>query len=358
MKIAITADCHLSEKFPERISVLENIFSKLRQKNIRHLFIAGDLFDKTQQNYSSFDDLIKQYSDVNIYLIPGNHDPNIKQIHFTSQNLRVISSPEIISFDNLDVFMIPYVIGRTTMDEVLAEFNLKSRLPERFILISHGDYISMRNYVPNPYEKGIYMPISVSAIEKFKPLKVFLGHIHKATDEEGKIYYPGSPCPVDITETGKRRFLIFDMETLEVEFVFTETPYIYFNEVQLVYPLENEIEIVEDRLTKMIKEWGLKEDELKKVILKIELKGYSRNKKILAERIKQFLIEKGVKIYNDEPDLSSVSVFEKDVTSQERIKIFEETRKYLQDLNLNELKTKKVGREDIEEQILKLIFGR
>lgn len=355
MKIAITADCHLSNEHPERTLVFKNILDQLKQKSIEYLFITGDLFDKAQQNYSDFDNLVKQYSDVKIYLIPGNHDPNLKQDYFTAHNLRVTSSPEIISFDDLSIFFVPYVIEETTMDEILTNSN--PRLPERFILISHGDYISMRNYTPNPYEEGVYMPLSVSAIEKFRPLKVFLGHIHNPSDE-GKVHYPGSPCPVDITETGKRRFLIFDIGTLQVESDFIETPYIYFDEVLSVFPLENEDEIIKDELNKMIKTWGLPENEFEKVTLRIKLKGYSKNKKELAEKIKDFITEKGMKIYNGEPDLSDVSIPEMDVTFNDRVKVFEETMKNLENLGLEELKVGGVERKDIEEQILKLIFGR
>ena len=48
MKIAITADLHLTTKkeHPERFNALKEILEHLRRENVPPLIIAGDLFDQ------------------------------------------------------------------------------------------------------------------------------------------------------------------------------------------------------------------------------------------------------------------------------------------------------------------------
>lgn len=91
MKIAITADCHLSPNHPERKQALEKILEKLKFSNINILIIAGDLFDKKAQNYSEFDEILKKFPNIFVYAIPGNHDSNLHQKFFTAKTLKVIS---------------------------------------------------------------------------------------------------------------------------------------------------------------------------------------------------------------------------------------------------------------------------
>ena len=77
MKIAITADCHLNPNYLERRDILKKIFEEINSRKIDKLFILGDLFDRAQQNYSEFDALLKEFPNIEVYLIPGNHDYNV-----------------------------------------------------------------------------------------------------------------------------------------------------------------------------------------------------------------------------------------------------------------------------------------
>ena len=53
MKIAVTADLHLytGGEHPERYAALENILEQTRDIGIKHLIIAGDLFETEFQNF-------------------------------------------------------------------------------------------------------------------------------------------------------------------------------------------------------------------------------------------------------------------------------------------------------------------
>ncbi|MGB3901893.1 MAG: metallophosphoesterase, partial [Bacteroidales bacterium] len=91
MKIGITADLHLKSKneTPERYNALEKIIHHLKNENIRDLIIAGDLFDKEFNNYSDFENICRNNSNINFYIIRGNHDIDLKSSSFSSPNIKV-----------------------------------------------------------------------------------------------------------------------------------------------------------------------------------------------------------------------------------------------------------------------------
>ena len=84
MQVAVTADLHLTQrkKHPERFHALEDILDQCIAGGIRHLIIAGDLFDAESQNYSEFGDLVKkaEYKGIRLLIIPGNHDSGFQEI--------------------------------------------------------------------------------------------------------------------------------------------------------------------------------------------------------------------------------------------------------------------------------------
>ncbi len=351
MKIAITADLHLKtrEETPARWNALSNILDGMLSENINTLIIAGDLFDKESQNYSDFDKfcskLEHEKSDVKIYIIPGNHDPSIKEEYFTSRNIKIFSKPEILIPANYPVvfFFIPY-IPASSMGEVIAEHNKK--LTGTWILIGHGDYAAgLRK--PNPYEPGIYMPLTRNDIQYYNPARVILGHIHKKANL-GKVYYPGSPCGLDINETGKRSFLILDPGTLEIKEKQIDSDLIFFNETIISLPVTSEFQYMKKEIGRMIEKWSISENDIPKVRLRLKVRGYTSNKKKLLEAIVAEL--KDFSFYNNEqPDLSEVSLF----SDPEKIAIVENIKNEIDGL---ELKNEMLSGEDVLEKALNLIF--
>ncbi len=332
MKIAITSDIHLSSlspktvqsppdgiadtgmQNPERFNALRSILDQMLNGQIYHLIIAGDLFDEKSQNYSVFDLLAgsKKYSEINFYIIPGNHDPLLSGKYFTAENIRVFNEPDIITFKDSQVqfFFIPYTPGRS-MGEVMAGYFDKNReecfAPKSpWILIGHGDYLGA-NAEPNIYEKGVYMPLSRRDIEYYGPAKVILGHIHKKM-QAGKVIYPGSACGMDINETGKKSFVVFDLNDLSVSEKTIYTDLIFVNESIVMLPVENEQAYIEERIEELIKSLELNKSEISKVRLRLKFSGYSRDKNRLEKIIKNALAE--FTFYDESgPDLSEVFLF-------------------------------------------------
>jgi exonuclease SbcD len=121
-------------------------------------------------------------------------------------------------------------------------------------------------------------------LKDYRPVLTLLGHIHKQMDDlDYSVYYVGSPCGLDITETGKRRYLILDTETLRVESVNVDSEVIYFDETIVVYPRQDEEQYLRDEIKRMKEKWGLTPEEKSKTQLRINVTGYSSNKRRLKE---------------------------------------------------------------------------
>lgn len=309
MKVAIIADIHLANKkdHPERYNALVAILDKLTKYKINTLIIAGDLFDETYNNYAEFDKTASKYNQITFHIIPGNHDSLIDNKVITSKNVEIYSFPSIRSLDDsrLQFFFVPYQKD-SIMGDVIAS-NAKGLLVNKWVLVGHGDWESGMK-VSNPLEPGVYMPLSQKDISSFKPAHVFLGHIHKPLDEKA-ICYPGSPCGLDITETGKRRFLIFDTENLNIEPCNVDTDVIYFSETFSILPIEDEATYLRNRIRETIKGWNLKEKQKAKVRIRIKVRGYSSNIRKLMEITREEF--KGYGFYKGEGiDLSEVYLSE------------------------------------------------
>lgn len=313
MKIAITADVHLTgkEKHPERWDTFENLLKDIQQKEINHLIISGDLFNDDYHNHSEFDELISKYQNIRFIIIPGNHDHSITQKAFIANNIVVYDEPEIINFGNssFPFLFLPYK-KEVSMGEEIAYCS--ESLPENeWILVSHGDWADSIK-APNPIEPGIYMPLSRNDLNDYKPYLILLGHIHKPLDDsDSKLYYLGSPCGLDITETGRRRYLILDIETLEIDSIEVDSELIYFDEIIIVYPMKNEEKYWENEVKKIKDKWNLTSEEKSKAFVRIKVMGYSSNKRKLKEYFDSEF--KDYSFWNGEGvDVSEVSISESD----------------------------------------------
>ncbi len=302
MNIAITADVHLpaGENHPERYNALVNILDSLVKNDIQKLVIAGDLFDKDCSGYSRFEEVCRQYPQIGIHIIPGNHDPDISRSVIVGENIRIYDSPALEEFDGLSFVFIPY-LETSGIGECLEEIN-----PEkRWVLVGHGDYFGGRKQ-RNPYEKGTYMPLYRKDIEKFSPWKVFLGHIHKPMNIDN-LYYPGSPCGIDINETGRRRYIVFNTATGHTSSEIVRTDVIYLQEKFLVIPDENEVERLRNDAEKRIVAWGLDEEDRGRARIRIKATGYASDREAVMGCLKDVFAEYDF-VKDEEPDISSLYI--------------------------------------------------
>jgi len=349
VKLAITADVHLTseDEYPERYHALQDIVKKSKLNDIDHIIIAGDLFDKDFTNYSEFEDFVKNQPEMNFIIIPGNHDSQLNNKMMTTDNIEVIDSPKLRNFskEGFPIFFLPYKQNKA-MGDIIAE-NSEDLLSGEWILISHGNWAGAISE-PNPNEPGTYMPLSRNVIQKYNPLKVVLGHIHK-TIKDNKICYPGSPCGLNINETGRRYFTILDDKTGSVEYKKVDSEILYFNEALTVIPVENEENFIKNQIDNIIKDWDLDEKDKRKSKIRIKVNGVSSNKRKL-ERI----IRDGFKNFEfyDEIDLEDVHLSEDFQLSDIANKVVEK---------IDEMEwvdwTYDPSRDEIIQEALKVIYG-
>ena len=291
MKIAITADVHLvpGGEHPERLNALRNIFEQVEAEGIGVLIIAGDLFDKDVQDFKDFESLCRGHPEVQVKVIPGNHDPALSPGMIAAENVKVHDTVDLVELGETPFLFVPYSEEKKMGEQIAGK---KSELEERkgkWILVSHGNFIG-GGKEHAPYEKGIYMPLYRKDLDMFRPRAAFLGHIHLVEDLpgnlSGEVVYPGSPCGLDITETGRRRFLVYDPADGTLESRPVETDVLFFKESFLVIPGEEEVSRLEEEIAERIRGWRLGSEESEKVQVRVEARGYARNRQKIADALK------------------------------------------------------------------------
>jgi DNA repair exonuclease SbcCD nuclease subunit len=119
MRVAVTADLHLRESNPERLENLEVLIQQLLSLEIRHLIIAGDLFDSADTSYARLDSVAERSPEFQFMVIPGNHDPDLRQELFASDNIQVFAKPTLKRIDQRPFLFLPYR-GGSTMGSALS----------------------------------------------------------------------------------------------------------------------------------------------------------------------------------------------------------------------------------------------
>lgn len=209
------------------------------------------------------------------------------------------------------------------MGDALARFT--GNLPAgEWVLIGHGDWVDGLR-VPNPVEPGVYMPLTRRDVETYRPGRIFLGHIHRYMDSR-PVHYVGSPCGLDITETGRRRYLVYDTEQNRIQPRALSTDIIFFDECFLVLPVQDEIGYLRQQIAARKRAWALQPDEYQKARIRIRVRGYSANRHAISELLKREF--QGFTFYKGQgPDIGEVSTstdIEKDYLAQAALASLEE----------------------------------
>ncbi|MFH1932300.1 MAG: metallophosphoesterase [Pseudomonadota bacterium] len=349
MKIAVTADVHLGirDDHPERYSALENIFEQIEAENIKTLLIAGDLFDKDFRNYSEFEKLCRKYPEVQLHIIPGNHDPDISGKNIVGENIHIYTSPATMEIDSATFLLIPYE-ENAKMGEKIAEAE-KEIEGRQWVLVAHGDYCGGSREL-NLLEPGTYMPLSRKDIKRFNPRTVFLGHIHKSSSQDN-LHYVGSPCGLDINEAGKRRFLVYDTASGRVVDKAVLTDILYFNESFVIVPLDDEVSLLKQEIERRIESWHIDPSDHPKVRVRVEAKGYATDRSAILGALDQGF--EGFRYYKDEgPRIDSLSIS----SDRQRNAIAERAIKLIDELDWN-FGGNEPKREQVVIVALSVIYG-
>ncbi|MEG0214630.1 MAG: metallophosphoesterase [Hungatella sp.] len=209
MKFIHTADIHWGmtpdsdkpwsrERFQAIKDTFTQIITKARDLDVDLLFIAGDLFHRQPlvKDLKEINYLFSTIPTVRIVIIAGNHD----RIRFSSalhsfawcSNVTFFMEDEISSvyFPDINTEVHGFSYHTTEIRENRID-HLELPLDGHIhILMAHGGDAS-------------HLPFDRNALASSDFSYIALGHIHKSEIlAENKMAFPGSPEPLDKTETG------------------------------------------------------------------------------------------------------------------------------------------------------------
>jgi len=307
MNVAITADVHLGGvRHPERYRALETILSQMADDAAAHLIIAGDLFDAELRDAAAFEALCRSPAGrrATVHIIPGNHDAGLSGKDIAADNVTVYTEPALVRLGGGPEFLFLPYRAETGMGAELAPW--AARLKGRpWVLVAHGDYVDGPREA-HPAEPGLYMPLSRRDLGACRPLCAFLGHVHKPLDGP-PVWIPGSPCGLDVNETGVRRFLMFDSASGSVESRRVRGGVTWFRESFVVVPVPDEAAALRAEIVGRIAGWGLSADERAAARVRVTLSGYSADRQALRAAVLEGF--RGVAFVDEQgPDLGGVRV--------------------------------------------------
>ena len=189
---------------------LQSIVEEARENHVDLLLISGDLFhrqplarDLKEVNY-----LFATIPGTRVVIIAGNHD----RVRRSSALLSFKWSPNVtylmdedlssVYFEDLntEVFGFSYHTPEILEDRT-AQFTIPNTQRNKILMIHGGDAKHL------PFDKNVVAAMPFSYIA--------LGHIHKpAVLLENKMAYPGSPEPLDLTETGAHGFFLGELDEI------------------------------------------------------------------------------------------------------------------------------------------------
>lgn len=281
MKFIHMADMHFDSPFStlaqnemlsqerrlEQRRVMKDIVEYIKRENIPYFFIAGDLYEHDYIRKSTIeyiDSLFKEIEDTNIFIVPGNHDPYIKNSFYKqykwNKNVHIFTNNlECIEYEDVNIY--GYGFNDFYMKNTYENIQVKDKSKIN-ILITHG---SLDNGKEDNRE---YNPMTSRKLKSFDFDYIALGHIHKKSynDYMGqRIVYPGSSISLGFDELGARGFIEGEIEpnTKSISLKFIETTAKTFVEKDIDV---TEINSMEDLIEK-IDEINFDDNKYYKIIL-------------------------------------------------------------------------------------------
>jgi len=229
-------------KLSEILETVRSICTFANNNGVEKVAILGDVNHTKQvasvDAFSIFKSLLEDFPRLTFYVISGNHDETAKDGIRTAidllkgpKNIITMGEPTVVE----NITFLPYShvnqVNHVRLTDVLmSHFGLSDAI------LSNG--------------KSIRNRLKLSDLRRWR--KAFCGHYHLPQDIEN-FYYVGSPVPLTRAEFDeKKRFLLFNSETFEVESIPTSGYRKYY---EFVLDNEDEVDLVMDR-AKELKEQG------------------------------------------------------------------------------------------------------
>lgn len=219
MKFIHTADIHWGmtpdsdqtwsrERFQAIKDTFTQIITRARDLEVDCLFIAGDLFHRQPlaRDLKELNYLFSTIPSVHVVIIAGNHDHIRKNsaLHSFSwcPNVTMFMEEEISSvyFPEINTQVHGFSYHSTEIRENRIDHLEVADDRRIHVLLTHGG-------------DAAHLPFDRNALAASDFSYIALGHIHKPEIiAEGKMAYPGSPEPLDKTETGPHGILAGEID--------------------------------------------------------------------------------------------------------------------------------------------------
>ncbi len=207
----------------EQRNVFKKVIEYIKENEIKYLFICGDLYEQEYIRKSTIEYINKLFETIpntKIYIVPGNHDPYIKNSYYAkfnwSNNVKIFKENlEKVEDGNICIYGYGFEdFYMKKSEEKQIEIEDKNKIN---ILLTHGTLDGSKN------DEVLYNPISKKEIKEFD--YTALGHIHKISykDEINQnIVYPGSLISLGFDELGKHGMIYgeIDEDTKKVKLEF------------------------------------------------------------------------------------------------------------------------------------------
>lgn len=273
----------------EQRQIFKEIIEYIKQNNIDNLFICGDLYEHEyikQSTIEYINNLFKEIPNTHIYIVPGNHDPKIKNSYYNkfnwNSNVHIFGEKiEKITTENVDIYGFgfdDFYMKNTQINNIQVENPNKIN-----ILLTHGTVDGVTEKDNN------YNPMSKRELKSLNFDYIALGHIHKPEydiKEEHKIVYPGSTISMGFDELGKHGMIVGEiLENKKVNIEFIPLDKKEFVE----YELNIEEILSKEELIEKINEIEIEENKYYKIILigkrNFEIDKYEIHKYIISPNI-------------------------------------------------------------------------
>lgn len=200
-----------------------------RERGVDFLFLSGDVFDHDRIRMTDLKAMASTFETLEptrVFIAPGNHDPVGGRLSYDAVDwpdnvvvFREEALTEISINDWLSVWGFAWVNNSLDLRRLRMEADLN--LLKTNILLIHGDLDSVEsNYLPlKPYGE---------LLSRFD--YVALGHIHKPSEEGGKMIYSGAPYASSFKDQGPRGYIRGHVQKGRVTQEFVPLNFIRFHE--------------------------------------------------------------------------------------------------------------------------------
>lgn len=231
MKLLHASDFHLFSSFvssplPEEVSkehrqrlydAFANIIKICKKDKVDVLLISGDLYEGSYAKISDIkriSDAFATIPETKVFISPGNHD-----YYDADSYYNIVSFPS-----NVHIFTDTFeAVELPEHNAVVYGFGWKqNRYPEMpfsFVPLDKSK-INILCLHCDTLTKSDYLPIDADLIDSLGFDYAALGHIHKAGQVKKKVFYSGSPEPLNFGEDGNHGFFManLDKKNIRVNF--------------------------------------------------------------------------------------------------------------------------------------------